>query len=99
MKCLLIAGAFGALLLLAPASQAGGPQIKTLAKEKRAPKINLPLPATFFGIIPKAIQSDEPWQLINPAAPQQYGYGRDMVSWSAKENKPKGFIALGIRFW
>jgi hypothetical protein len=87
------------LILSIPAIHAGGPQINTLAKEQRAPKINLPPPPTFFGIIPKAIQSKQPWQLINPAAPRNYGYGRDMVSWNSTENKPKGFIAFGIRFW
>jgi len=96
MKYLLIACT---LICLTPYSQAGGPQIKTLAKEQRAPKIHLPPPTTFFGIVPKAIQTKEPWQLINPAAPIQYGYGRGMVSWNAQENKPKGFIAFGIRFW
>jgi hypothetical protein len=87
------------LLLCSPSPSQAGPQSKTLLKNLRAPNITAPPPATFFGIIPKAIQTDEPWQLINPAAPQQYGYGRNLVSWNAQENKPKGFIVFGIRFW
>jgi hypothetical protein len=53
----------------------------------------------YFGIIPKVVQMDDPWQLINPCAARSYGYGRDMTSWSKLQGKPKGFIVFGVRFW
>lgn len=54
---------------------------------------------TYTGILPKAFTTPKPYELINPFAASSYGYGKDMVSWSSKEGKPKGFIFFGVRFW
>jgi hypothetical protein len=75
-------------------------QIKTYKNQKKSEYTITKTPdITYFGIIPKALRSSKPFELFNPFAPKSYGYGRDMVSWSAKEGKPKGFILAGIRFW
>lgn len=75
-------------------------QLKTYKKNALSNYSLLEKPKmTYFGIIPKALVSPKPLQLINPFAAKSYGYGRDMTSWNAREGKPKGFIAAGIRFW
>lgn len=83
-------------------SLAGGSphQLKTYKKNELSKYSLVKEPnITYFGIIPKAIVTPKPLQLINPFAAKSYGYGRNMTSWNAREGKPKGFIVAGIRFW
>jgi hypothetical protein len=50
------------------------------------------------GSIPHAFRSGQPWQLINPFAPAQFGDGNDNVSVDPQTGQPTGFHLLDIRF-
>jgi hypothetical protein len=68
-------------------------------KAHRVPDINYKPPVKVDGVIPRALDSKKPLELINPFAGPEYGWGRGMVSWNREEGKPKGFILLDCRFW
>jgi len=65
----------------------------------RVPPIDYKPPTQAGGIIPKALEINNPLVLINPVAPKKYGYGRGLVSWDGQAGKPKGFIFASVRFW
>ena len=51
------------------------------------------------GILTKAFQSKAPWQLLNPAAPDSYGDGQEMVSKNPDElGKENGLILFGVEW-
>ncbi len=51
------------------------------------------------GIVNEIFTVKKPWQLVNPAAPKQYGDGRRNVSYSEKDpGKPKGFILFALEW-
>lgn len=51
------------------------------------------------GIVNEVFNVKKPWQLVNPAAPKEYGDGRNNVSTSEKEpGKPKGFILFALEW-
>jgi len=93
------------LLFMVPASMAGTSEVSmdksktgSLSSTGSNSKL-LPPPISYQGILPKAFEMKRPWELINPFASKSYGYGRGLVSWNAKEAKPKGFIVFGVNFW
>jgi hypothetical protein len=86
-------------------SLAGG----ALAQDFVAPKPSTPnVPLTkeplqqrpsVGGIVAEIFNVKKPWQLLNPAAPKEYGDGRKMVSYSEKDpGKPKGFIVASVEW-
>ncbi len=51
------------------------------------------------GILTRAFQSKSPWQLLNPAAPDSYGNGQEMVSKNPDElGKENGLILFGVEW-
>jgi hypothetical protein len=51
------------------------------------------------GIVKEIFTVKKPWQLVNPAAPKEYGDGRNNVSYSEKDpGKPKGFILFALEW-
>ena len=51
------------------------------------------------GILTKAFQSKEPWQLLSPIAPDSYGNGEEMVSKNGDElGKENGLILFGVEW-
>jgi hypothetical protein len=56
-----------------------------------------PMPPKVEGIVKEVFTLKKPWQLVNPAAPKDYGDGRKNVSTSEKDpGKPKGFILFAL---
>ena len=53
---------------------------------------------TYSGIIPQAIKTDNPLQLINPFAPMSYGNGADNLDRDIVTGRPNGlkFFSLGF---
>jgi hypothetical protein len=53
---------------------------------------------TYSGIIPQAIKTDNPLQLINPFAPMSYGNGADNLDRDMVTGRPNGlkFFSLGF---
>jgi hypothetical protein len=61
-----------------------------------APQVQRP---TVEGIVNEIFTVKKPWQLVNPAAPKEYGDGRKNVSYSEKDpGKPKGFILFALEW-
>jgi len=61
-----------------------------------APTVRRP---TVEGIVAEIFTVKKPWQLVNPAAPKEYGDGRNNVSHSEKDTgKPKGFILFALEW-
>lgn len=57
--------------------------------------------AAVEGIVVDIFNVKKPWQLVNPAAPKEYGDGRTnrTVSYSEEfPGKPKGFIVLAVEY-
>jgi len=51
------------------------------------------------GIVAEIFNVKKPWQLVNPAAPAEYGNGRTngTVTYAEEDaGKPKGFIVLAL---
>ena len=57
-------------------------------------------PPAVDGVLPRMIRSGNPLQMLNPAAPPEYGYGQDMVSRNPTDpyQKPKGIRLFAIEF-
>lgn len=85
----------------APAISGAGESVvyDSTGQVRRVHDINYVPPVTLGGVVPKAIQSRQPLQLINPFAGREYGYGRGMVSWDKLAGKPKGFILFSAKVW
>ncbi|MGH8047561.1 MAG: hypothetical protein ACREKL_09965 [Chthoniobacterales bacterium] len=67
--------------------------------QQNVPVIPAPreMPPNIEGIVKEIFSVKKPWQLVNPAAPKQYGDGRNNVSYSEKDpGKPKGFIVFAL---
>lgn len=59
----------------------------------------LPPQPRWDGVIAKAFEVKQPWQLINPFAPKEYGNGQDAVTHGFNDpEKPKGIIIFGIEW-
>lgn len=63
----------------------------------------IPIPVapqpSFEGIVAAIFKNRQPWQLINPLAPAEYGDGEAFVSRNPDDpEKPKGFIFFGIEW-
>lgn len=50
------------------------------------------------GALVNASRAGQPWQVINPAAPKEFGDGLDNVSLDPITRQPAGFVLLSIRF-
>ena len=50
------------------------------------------------GALVRATQAGQPWQVINPFAPKEFGDGYDNVSIHPTTGQPAGCILLSIRF-
>ncbi|MBA3544303.1 MAG: hypothetical protein H0T83_07685 [Chthoniobacterales bacterium] len=51
------------------------------------------------GVVQAAIRHGQPVQMINPAAPAEYGNGKEHVSHDAKDpGKPKGIVLFAWTF-
>jgi hypothetical protein len=53
---------------------------------------------TLDGISVQALRTDNPWQLINPLAPPEYGYGEDNVARDPINGKASGLKVFSIKF-
>ncbi len=53
---------------------------------------------TFNGIAVQIVKTDNPLQLINPAAPAEYGWAEQSVVWKQGENKVSGLKIFSIVF-
>lgn len=52
--------------------------------------------STGQGVISAALESGEPIQLINPAAPERYGDGRRFVSVNPRTGEPQGIKLIDV---
>lgn len=52
--------------------------------------------STGQGVISAALESGEPIQLINPAAPERFGDGRRFVSVDPRTGEPRGIKLIDI---
>jgi hypothetical protein len=50
------------------------------------------------GILVELVKTDNPWQLINPAAPERYGSAEDNVARDITSGKVSGLKFFGFRF-
>jgi hypothetical protein len=50
------------------------------------------------GALVRATQAGQPWQVINPVAPKEFGDGLDNVSLDPLTRRPSGIVLLSIRF-
>jgi len=50
------------------------------------------------GALVRATQAGQPWQVVNPFAPKEFGDGLDNVSIDARTRQPAGVVLLSIRF-
>ena len=53
---------------------------------------------TYSGIVVQAIKADNPLQLLNPAAPEEYGNGEDSVTREPKTGRVNGLKLFSIEF-
>jgi len=53
---------------------------------------------TYSGIVVEMVKTKNPLQLINPAAPPEYGSGEDNLLRDPFERKPSGLNLLTIKF-
>jgi len=53
---------------------------------------------TLEGALVRAAQAGQPWQVINPFAPKEFGDGYDNVSINPITHQPAGVVLLSIRF-
>jgi hypothetical protein len=53
---------------------------------------------TVDGAVPRAVRLSQPWQLINPFAPAQFGDGWDNVSVDPHTGRAVGFLLLNFKF-
>ena len=54
--------------------------------------------ATYSGVAVQVMKCKEPWQLINPFAPTEYGSGRQNWDHDIITGKPAGFKFFSISF-
>ena len=54
--------------------------------------------AAYGGIVVQAIKADAPLQLLNPAAPEEYGNGEESVMREPKTGRVNGLRILSIEF-
>jgi len=52
----------------------------------------------YSGIVVQAIKADNPLQLLNPAAPEEYGNGEDSVTREPKTGRINGLKLFSIEF-
>ncbi len=52
----------------------------------------------FSGIFVQLAKTKNPWQLINPFSPPQYGSGNDNVAWNIINGAPSGLKLFSISF-
>ena len=50
------------------------------------------------GALVRATRAGQPWQVINPLAPKEFGDGYDNVSLSPITRQPAGVVLLSVRF-
>lgn len=50
------------------------------------------------GVVPMALKSRQPWQLINPLAPLEYGDGFDNTTRDPQSGRVKGISIFGVKF-
>ena len=53
---------------------------------------------TYSGIVVQAIKADNPLQLLNPAAPEEYGNGEESVTREPKTGRVNGLKIFSIEF-
>ena len=53
---------------------------------------------TYSGVAVQVVKSKEPWQLINPFAPAEYGSGRQNLDHDLITGKPTAFKFFSISF-
>ncbi len=54
--------------------------------------------AAYSGIVVQAIKADNPLQLVNPAAPEEYGNGEASVTREPKTGRVNGLRIFSIEF-
>jgi len=52
----------------------------------------------YGGVLPMIREADNPWQLINPFAPLEYGDGFDNVSIDLHSKQPRGIYLFTVKF-
>src|SRR6266540_3854639 len=50
------------------------------------------------GALVRAARAGQPWQVINPLAPKEFGDGYDNVSLNPITRQPAGVVLLSVRF-
>jgi hypothetical protein len=50
------------------------------------------------GALVRATQAGQPWQVVNPFAPTEFGDGSDNVSINPITRQPAGVVLLSVRF-
>lgn len=69
-------------------------QMRYQAKPTTEPVTRLELE----GALVRATQAGQPWQVVNPFAPKEFGDGLDNVSVEPRTGKAAGVVLLSIRF-
>lgn len=63
-------------------------------KVNRAFGLNL----TVDGVVPRLVRAEQPWQLINPLAPSEYGIGAEILSVNPATRRVWGISFFTFRF-
>ena len=50
------------------------------------------------GALVRATRAGQPWQVLNPAAPKEFGDGFDNVSLDPRTRQPNGVVLFSVRF-
>lgn len=53
---------------------------------------------TVDGIVPRLLRAEQPWQLINPLAPSEYGIGAEILSVNPTTRRVEGISFFTLRF-
>ena len=101
--CSSVVIAFFFLLAFADAQQVRQPDTELVAPKKlkrTAPKKMEQEPRLKCdGSLTKAIQSGQPWQIVNPLAPSSYGTGEGVVSEDPDElGRGQGLLLFGVQW-
>ena len=54
---------------------------------------------TYSGIVVQALKADHPLQLLNPAAPEEYGHGENSVTREPTTGRVNGLRIFSIEFY
>ena len=97
MKKLVMLG----ILMTIAGLAAGAPQKKTFAARAKTRPVPPPPPIreeNTEGVLPRATRGGNPFQMLNPKAPPQYGKAEDSVVLDPETGKWKGIKLFTINF-